>query len=98
MDNSFVLYSHGGSANHGCEALVRSTCAVLRNAFENPRIELITDSVKQDKKYIGDICRYRGLIRNRRNIDFLRAYLDFKLFGKTVSLDVYPYINAFKLL
>ena len=98
MDNSFVLYSHGGSANHGCEALVRSTCGVLRHAFDNPRIDLITDSVKEDKKYIGDICRYRGLSRNRRNIDFLRAYLDYKLFGKTVSLDVYPYRRVVRSL
>ncbi len=98
MGSSFVLYSHGGSANHGCEALVRSTCAILRNTFDNPRIDLITDSVKEDKRYIGDICRYRGLIRNRKDIDFLQAYIDYKLFGKTVSLDVYPYRTVIRSL
>ena len=98
MDNNFVLYSHGGSANHGCEALVRTTCTVLRSAFDNPRIDLITDSINEDNMYIKDICCFRGLIRNRKNVDFLQAYLEYKLFGKTVSLDVYPYRQVIRSL
>ena len=92
MNTKVVLYAHGGSANHGCEALVRSTCAVLHGAIDDIRIDLISDSVNEDKEYIGDdICRYRSLLRKRNNFDFLKAYLDYKLFGKIVSLDTYPY-------
>ena len=25
------MYAHGGSGNHGCEAIVRSTCDMLNN-------------------------------------------------------------------
>lgn len=25
-----ILYSHGGSGNHGCEAIVRGTCKSLK--------------------------------------------------------------------
>ena len=45
MDNGFVLYSHGGSGNHGCEALARSTCAILHNASVGSRIDLISGSI-----------------------------------------------------
>lgn len=40
------LYYHGGSANHGCEAIVRSTA---KNIGEN--ISLYTTEILSDKKY-----------------------------------------------
>ena len=97
-DNKVVLYSHGGSANHGCEALARSTCAILRDELDNPRIDLITRSAKEDAMYMGEICNYLALIRDRRDIDFLRAYLDLKLFGRAVSLDILPYKSIVRSL
>lgn len=30
--DSIVLYGHSGSANHGCEAIVRSTAAILNRS------------------------------------------------------------------
>ncbi|WRK52196.1 hypothetical protein SD457_17295 [Coprobacillaceae bacterium CR2/5/TPMF4] len=26
-----IMYFHGGSGNHGCEAIVRATCKLLNN-------------------------------------------------------------------
>lgn len=49
----FNLYSHGGSGNHGCEAIVRSTIKVLN---ENS-VNVFSHNVDQDVKYgIDDIC------------------------------------------
>ena len=30
-----VLYMHGGSGNHGCEALVRTTAQIIKNAVNS---------------------------------------------------------------
>ena len=29
--NKIILYAHGGSENHGCEAIIRSTASLLKN-------------------------------------------------------------------
>ncbi|MCM1174323.1 MAG: polysaccharide pyruvyl transferase family protein [Blautia sp.] len=47
MDNRLVMYLHGGSGNHGCEAIVNSTCHMLE---EVPRL-LVTNSEKEDRFY-----------------------------------------------
>lgn len=43
------LYAHGGSANHGCEALVRSTVEVLGK--EKNSFLLLSESPEEDFKY-----------------------------------------------
>ena len=40
------LYYHGGSANHGCEAIVRSTAKIL-----NVPVRLFTTSPEEDIRY-----------------------------------------------
>lgn len=47
MDNRLVMYLHGGSGNHGCEAIVNSTCHMIE---EIPKL-LVTNSEKEDKFY-----------------------------------------------
>lgn len=50
------LYAHGGSENHGCEALVRSTIKVL-NKYGKNNYKLLSESPDQDIKYgIDDIA------------------------------------------
>ena len=50
-----VYYSHGGSGNHGCEALVRSTRKILKR-FDQKGQEsvLYTYKITDDVKYIPD--------------------------------------------
>ena len=51
--NKTILFSHSGSKNHGCEALVRSTISVLKakNAV------LVSSEVQQDEQFgLGSIC------------------------------------------
>ncbi|MDY2727078.1 MAG: polysaccharide pyruvyl transferase family protein [Anaerostipes faecalis] len=46
------LYSHGGSENHGCEAIVRSTCDMLQN-----KITLYSNHIEQDQQYcLEQVC------------------------------------------
>lgn len=41
-----ILYSHAGSANHGCEALLRTTIKTIDNV-----VSVYTGSVQDDEKY-----------------------------------------------
>lgn len=52
MQEKIVMYMHGGSGNHGCEAIVNSTCHMLKN-----RVLLVTNSEEEDRTYtLGDLC------------------------------------------
>ena len=49
------LYSHGGSENHGCEAIVRGTAKIL-----NCRPTLFSLKKEQDQKYnLQEICNIK---------------------------------------
>lgn len=47
MDDRIVMYLHGGSGNHGCEAIVNGTCHMLEDI---PKL-LVTNSEKEDRLY-----------------------------------------------
>ena len=50
------MYAHGGSGNHGCEAIVRSTCDMLNNPLWD-EILLISSKTEEDIKYgLDKIC------------------------------------------
>ena len=52
--SKFVLYAHGGSGNHGCEALVRTTSKIINNTFgEYPKV--ISSNPDEDRTYIKDL-------------------------------------------
>ena len=46
----FFLYGHNGSGNHGCEAIVRSTCKILNENNSNT-FTLATNGKNEDLKY-----------------------------------------------
>lgn len=47
-----ALYMHGGSGNHGCEALVRTISALMP---QNSEINVFSKRPEEDKKYIENI-------------------------------------------
>lgn len=52
----YIFYAHGGSDNHGCEAIVRGTCENL----EGEKI-LYSSNAKADKLYgVNNICELRS--------------------------------------
>ena len=48
---NIILFAHGGSFNHGCEALVRSTTKILRAKCPNAKITLFSYGKAEDVKY-----------------------------------------------
>ena len=59
--NNVYFYFHAGSANHGCEAIVRSTQAML-----NVRPILFSGSPEQDRDYgLDAVCEIKGKERYR---------------------------------
>ena len=75
------MYAHGGSGNHGCEAIVRSTCDMLNNPLWD-EILLISSKTEEDIKYgLDKICTIKKDVQSYSKITlpFIRAYIALKL-------------------
>lgn len=93
----YLLYGHGGSANHGCEALVRTTVALLKEDKENVFLTSFRD--KEDLKYhIDDICQVRKAgakePSSKMSLGFIKAYFDFKINKNITALDDLYEVNS----
>lgn len=79
------LYLHAGSSNHGCEAIVRTTAAML-----NKRAKLYSNNVDADLKYgIQELCDLNydvPMIIKRNSVRWLLSAFQTKLTGK---IDLY---------
>lgn len=68
--NKIYMYAHGGSGNHGCEAIVRSTLKILNDV--NVKKELFSTKPEEDQKYgIGNLCNVmseKALIQKKYRI------------------------------
>lgn len=54
----FALYGHGGSDNHGCEALAKTTARLLRARYPDARVSLLSYAPAEDEKAgAGDFDR-----------------------------------------
>lgn len=69
MDNRIVMYLHGGSGNHGCEAIINSTCHMLEDI---PKL-LVTNSEKEDRSYsLEPLC---DIIQERKIAEHFFAHV-----------------------
>lgn len=69
MDNRIVMYLHGGSGNHGCEAIINSTCHMLEDI---PKL-LVTNSEKEDRAYsLEPLC---DIIQERKIAEHFFAHV-----------------------
>lgn len=92
------LYNHGGSANHGCEALVRTVCDLLS---QGEKMTVMSESPQQDYHYdiqtIADIqpaiLEYSKLSRG-----FLKSYVHLKRTGDYFPMDILPYRKGLEIL
>lgn len=72
------LYYHGGSKNHGCEAIVRATAKILGN-----RLNLYSTMPEEDVEYgLDEVVKVHGDIEkniSKKSIDHLIAAVSHKL-------------------
>lgn len=82
-----IMYGHGGSGNHGCEAIVRSTAAM----FPDRRLTLMSRAPEEDRSCgtdkLCDIGNEFGRYR-RLSFEFVSAYLALKLKKDYTPLDM----------
>lgn len=91
------MYAHGGSGNHGCEAIVRGTS----NVFLEKTFQLLSFKPDEDYYYrLDEICRVvkqQSATSNPFTFRFISAYLSLKLRGDFHPLDELPYMNMLSM-
>jgi len=84
MTKKAILYPHGGSGNHGCEAIVRSTSIII-----GQNMVLFSSAPDQDEKYgLSKICDIQQLgTPIHKGVRYLTAQLRYRLLGDSYSFD-----------
>lgn len=94
----FFLYGHNGSGNHGCEAIVRSTCKILNENNSNT-FTLATNGKNEDQKYgLHEIVTLKNEknVVSKLNFNYIKAYLALKLFKKDLLSEELVYKKTFE--
>ncbi len=93
-----VFYSHSGSGNHGCEAIVRGTEKILGNIAD---MTLLSQAEEEEYKYginkIVNVKKGKNEI-NKKSLSFFNAYLSLRLLKNTSKMDVLQFIDAKKYI
>lgn len=77
-----ILYPHGGSANHGCEAIIRSTAKII-----NAKYTLFSNRPKEDNLYgLQQYCTIKQIIP-RFQLPYLQAFIKFHLLNDKDAFD-----------
>ncbi len=79
-----IMFAHGGSDNHGCEAIVRSTCKIL-----DCDTVLSSYNPESDTKYgIDALCKtVKTVSLNKKSLRFLYSYFKLKLFRDSEAME-----------
>ena len=93
----YILYGHDGSANHGCEALARTTAELLDDKANH--VTLISTRPDEDIRYgLDELCtiamRGERVERIRKGSDFWRAYYSLKIKGDFTPMDDLPELQS----
>lgn len=94
----FFLYGHNGSGNHGCEAIVRSTCKILREGFGDIDITLASGNTSEDREYV--VNEVTGLINEKNTVSklslpYINAYINLKLRKDGLEAEKLAYRKTF---
>jgi len=89
-----IFYSHSGSGNHGCEAIVRGTHKILDNMTD---IILLSQENDEEYKYgidkIVNVKEAKNKIK-KNSLHFFNAYLALKFLKNTSKMDVLQFVDA----
>jgi len=97
MKKHFLIYGHGGSYNHGCEAIVKCTIKFLREIVPDCFITLSTHFPEQDKEFALDADEFIARnLEGKTNEEIYAPTLD-KITPDTTVIhtggDNYCYVN-----
>lgn len=93
-----ILYMHGGSENHGCEALVRTTADIIGNLFDEG-VEVFSNAPQEDERYITDtkisfVDSYHK--PKKKSFEYLQMAVRSKLFHDRLAYVGVRYKNLIK--
>lgn len=94
---SVILFGHGGSGNHGCEAIVRSTVLML----QGEDIYIASRKPEEDKKYgVDEIANiyFEKKSPRKLSLDFMKAYWQLKVRHNYWKMDQLFYKEAIPCL
>lgn len=83
-----VLYMHGGSGNHGCEALVRTTAKLAKDSL-NTDVVLWSKAAQEDVKYGASQVVDKIVVTDdvpRNSFGFYTSYFKYKVLKKSSAL------------
>lgn len=89
------IYNHGGSENHGCEALVRTVCEL----FKEENLILYSEMPQQDLHYgIQQFANVKSAQNaySKLSPSFIKAYYRLKKKNDYFPIDILPYRKAIK--
>lgn len=77
-----MMYAHGGSMNRGCEAIVRSSTAIIKQKIDEARVYLISGAPSSDKIIVKLDGIYNGsdLSIKKYSYDWLLSSIKVKFF------------------
>ena len=73
---NLYLFPYGGSGNHGCEAIVRSTAKL----FHDEHVKLFSIHPDQDfKVHLDEVCEIHSERKaiSRKSLSYLKSYIDY---------------------
>lgn len=68
-----LFYLHGGSQNHGCEAIVRTTKKIIEKYNEKCEFVVYSNLPQMDEKYLGDLKNVKFVLKGKRIIGGKRS-------------------------
>ena len=99
MSKNIILYGHGGSCNHGCEAIIRSLTKILKHDGLQPGVLMSlkpTEDTKYDLNKIIDIKDVLTKQTSHTDLHFISAYIKMRVFNQYEYLDILPYVKALR--
>lgn len=90
------LYNHGGSANHGCEALARTVSSIIE---KNKKKIVLSEMPQEDFKYnLQEVLEIGSAVQTYSKFSgaFGKAYLELKKSGNYFLMDILPYRKSIK--
>jgi len=78
MQMKYFMFNHSGSLNHGCEAIIRGTMNIIKNADNNSAF-IVSSYAPESDEIIGGIDVNKFQTRPLKKSEKLIAGLDYKL-------------------